>query len=82
MPQILDGKHLKRSLEAHTVLYLALSKLYHSRLIKTENVISKTDELQTVNTLTQLCVSKQSIIQKNFEALKKIVKENKILRTV
>ena len=57
MAQILDGKHLKRSLEAHTVLYLALSKLYHSRLIKTENVISKTDELQTVIILTELCVS-------------------------
>lgn len=60
MAQILDGKHLKRSLEAHTVLYLALSKLYHSRLIKTENVISKTDELQTVNTLNYVYLNKAS----------------------
>ena len=60
MAQIFDGKHLKRSLEAHTVLYLALSKLYHSRLIKTENVISKTDELQTVNTLNYVYLNKAS----------------------
>ena len=68
--QILDGKHMKRGAEAHTVLYLALSKLYHSHLIKTKNFIIKNGELQTVNAQIELCLSEQSNLKENFEPLK------------
>ena len=55
LAQILDGKHMKRGVEAHMVLYLSLSRRYYEDLLKQHPWIHirLTDALDKLNTEIQ-----------------------------
>ena len=74
LKQILGGKYMKMSAEAHTTLYLALSRVFvndwHNRSPDSKHIIEN----------LQKCLSDD--LKEHADDLKKIFKENRILETL
>ena len=68
LSQILNGKHMKRGLEAHMILYLSLSNLFYNNLLK----VYPLTQINLVDKLAKL----KGNIQSSKGYLKELVNES------